>query len=94
MNRGRWRKSILTTELQAQRREVHENGVVLLTALPLESFLFTAAYDGKLKAFDALSAQLIFEASNPSARGEAQPGPPRRREREHNCFRLPEDPAT
>ena len=65
--------------------QVHENGVVLLAALPLESFLFTAAYDGKLKAFDALSAQLIFEAANPSACREAQLGPPRHREHEHNC---------
>jgi WD40 repeat protein len=49
-----------------KRSKVHDNGVLLLAALPLESYLFTAAYDGRLKAFDALSAQPIFEQTNPS----------------------------
>lgn len=51
-----------------KKLKIHDNGVLALVAIPLESFLFSLAYDQKLKAFDALSAAPIFEEVNPSSR--------------------------
>lgn len=51
--------------LLVSKVKVHELGISKLLCVPMESFLFTLSYDQKFKTLDSLSAQVVFEESNP-----------------------------
>lgn len=46
------------------KKQIHELGISKILSVPMESFLFTLAYDQRFKTLDSLGGQVLFEESN------------------------------